>query len=647
MEAKNKQTMRRFLQGPLLYLALLAIILAIVQSLVNTSPVKPKTLSYSSLLEWIESDAGSDLGKSGDPEKTIDGLIIQQTKVYGRIENSLVKEADFGTHYDFEAVIPSEDQFYKDVNQIYKNLLGHDVSPTEYTFTVTNKLPDSPSWIIGLLPYLIMILLFGTFIFMMMRQQAGSGKGGAMSFGKSRARLNDPAKNKVTFGDVAGADEEKEELKEIVDYLRDPKKFTELGAKIPTGVLLIGPPGTGKTLLARAVAGEAKVPFFTISGSDFMEMFVGVGASRVRDLFDQARRAAPAIIFIDEIDAVGRQRGTGLGGSHDEREQTLNQLLVEMDGFSQNQGIIVLAATNRADVLDPALLRPGRFDRRITVNYPDVVGREAVLRIHAKNKPLADDVDLHRIAQQTPYFTGADLMNLMNEAALLAARRNEKRITLEMIEESIVRVMAGPEKKSLRVTDEDRRQTAYHECGHAIVSYYIPECDPVREVTTIPRGMAAGYTLYIPKDERQHMSRAEMCAHMASCMGGRAAEELAFHDQFTGASNDIKQATKLARDMVTEYGMSEKLGPVYLGSEREVFLGKSFAQESMGLSEHVTALIDAEVQALVDAAYARAIQILTEHRDQLDGLSKLLAEREKLTGAQFEAFMKNENPDFI
>ena len=367
----------------------------------------------------------------------------------------------------------------------------------------------------------------------------------------------------------------------------------------------------------------------------------------MRDLFDQARRAAPAIIFIDEIDAVGRQRGTGLGGSHDEREQTLNQLLVEMDGFSQNQGIIVLAATNRADVLDPALLRPGRFDRRITVNYPDVVGREAVLRIHAKNKPLADDVDLHRIAQQTPYFTGADLMNLMNEAALLAARRNEKRITLEMIEESIVRVMAGPEKKSLRVTDEDRRQTAYHECGHAIVSYYIPECDPVREVTTIPRGMAAGYTLYIPKDERQHMSRAEMCARMASCMGGRAAEELAFHDQFTGASNDIKQATKLARDMVTEYGMSEKLGPVYLGSEREVFLGKSFAQESMGLSEHVTALIDAEVQALVDTAYARAIQILTEHRDQLDGLSKLLAEREKLTGAQFEAFMKDENPDFI
>ncbi len=639
MEAKKKNSMRRFLQGPMIYLIIIVIVLIFAEGVLDVSPVNSETLSYSTLLEWVESDLKNQQNSNGNPDETIDALIIQQNKLYGRIENSDIAEADFGKYYDFESVIPGEEQFYKDVDQIYKTVLGHEVSPTEYAFTITNKEVESPSWFMEYLPYLILIGFFVVMFFFMMRQQTG-GKNSAMSFGKARARLSDPNKNKVRFHDVAGADEEKEELKEIVDYLRNPKKFTDLGAKIPTGVLLVGPPGTGKTLLARAVAGEAGVPFFTISGSDFMEMFVGVGASRVRDLFGEARKVAPAIIFIDEIDAVGRQRGTGLGGSHDEREQTLNQLLVEMDGFSQNQGIIVLAATNRADVLDPALLRPGRFDRRITVNYPDIIGREAILGIHAKDKPLAADVDLHRIAQQTTYFTGADLMNLMNEAALLAARRNEKQITLEMIEESIVRVMAGPEKKSLRVTEEDRIQTAYHECGHAIVSYYIPECDAVREVTTIPRGMAAGYTLYIPKDERHHMSRADMCARMAACMGGRAAEELQFHDQFTGASNDIKQATKLARDMVTEYGMSEKLGPVYLGSEREIFLGKSFAQEGMGLSEHVTALIDAEVQSLVDAAYARAIQILTEHRDQLDGLSKYLVEREKLTGEEFTEFMK-------
>lgn len=642
MEEKKKSALQRFMRGPLIYLALLAIILLLAQGVTDSSPVTPRTLSYSELLEWVESDLKNNLDSTGDPDKTIDSLIIQQTTVLGRIENSLVSATEFGVYYDFKAVIPSEEQFYKDVNLIYKNVLSHEASPTEYTFSVTSKAAEEPSWFVQVLPYLISFALFGLFIFLMMRQQVGGGKNSAMSFGKARARMNDPNKNKVRFDDVAGADEEKEELKEIVDYLRDPKKYTDLGAKIPTGVLLVGPPGTGKTLLARAIAGEAQVPFFTISGSDFMEMFVGVGASRVRDLFDQARKVAPAIIFIDEIDAVGRQRGTGLGGSHDEREQTLNQLLVEMDGFAQNRGIIVLAATNRADVLDPALLRPGRFDRRITVNYPDVVGREAILRIHARNKPLADDVDLHRIAQQTPYFTGADLMNLMNEAALLAAHRNEKQITLSMIEESIVRVMAGPEKKSLRVTPEDRLQTAYHECGHAIVSYYIPECDAVREVTTIPRGAAAGYTLYIPKDERHHMSRTDMCARMAACMGGRAAEEIQFHDQFTGASNDIKQATKFARDMITEYGMSEKLGPVYLGSEREVFLGKSFAQESIGLSQQVAAQIDEEVRALVDSAYARAIQILNAHRDQLDALSKLLCEREKLSGEEFEAFMKGQ-----
>ena len=643
MDNQNKTRLRRLLQGPLVYLLLLAVIVFVVQSLGGDSPVNPVTLSYSTLLEWVESDLLVDSNKGGDPSKTIDSVIIQQTKLYGRVEGSAIGDSSFGKYYDFESILPSEDQFYKDVSAIYKKVLGEEPSPTEYAFSITSKEPETASWFVQFLPYLISFVVFGLLIFFMMRQQTGSGKGGAMNFGKARARMSDPSKNKVTFDDVAGAAEEKVELREIVDYLRDPQKFVKLGAKIPTGVLLVGPPGTGKTLLARAVAGEAKVPFFTISGSDFVELFVGVGASRVRDLFDQAKKAAPAIIFIDEIDAVGRQRGTGLGGSHDEREQTLNQLLVEMDGFTQNQGIIVLAATNRADVLDPALLRPGRFDRRITVSYPDVRGREEILRVHSRNKPLASDVDLNRVARQTPYFTGADLMNVMNESALLAARTDKTEITMQMIEESIVRVMAGPEKKSMRITELDRKQTAYHECGHAIVSYYIPECDAVREVTTIPRGEAAGYTLYIPQDERHHMSRTDMLARMASCMGGRAAEEIAFGDRFTGPSNDIKQATQLARGMVTEYGMSDELGPVYLGSEREVFLGKSFAQEGMGLSEKTASMIDNEVHRLVEGAYKRAFDILTEHRDQLDALAQLLAEREKLNGEGFKAFMEGKS----
>ncbi len=633
--------MRRIFQGPLVYLLLVVVILLAIQMMNSGSPVQSQTLSYTQLLEWIEADLRSDLGETLSEEQasmTLDRVIIQENVLVGRVEDSAVSEQDFGTYYDIRCVLPGEEQFYTDVNAIYSEVLGRSVSPTEYRFEITTRLPASPSWWVEWIPLLITIALFGGLMYFFMRQQAGGAKG-AMSFGKSRARLNDPNANKVTFQDVAGADEEKEELKEIVQFLKDPKKFTRLGAKIPTGVLLVGPPGTGKTLLARAVAGEANVPFFTISGSDFVEMFVGVGASRVRDLFDQAKKAAPSFIFIDEIDAVGRQRGAGLGGGHDEREQTLNQLLVEMDGFTHNQGVIVMAATNRADILDPALLRPGRFDRRIVVNYPDVKGREAILRVHSRGKPLADDVDLAVLARRTPYFTGADLMNVMNEAALLAARDDREKIDMATIEEAITRVMAGPEKKSRRVTAADRRLVAYHEGGHAIVAYYIPECDTVHEITTIPRGDAGGYTMYLPQEEFNFITTARLRAEMASLMGGRVAEAIVFGDISTGASSDIKRATEIARGMVTEYGMSSKLGPVFLGSEHEVFLGKSFTQQNSGFSERINTDIDEEVHALIQGAYDRAESILTEHRDQLDGLASLLIEREKLDRAEFESFM--------
>ena len=633
--------MRRIFQGPLVYLLLIAIIILTVNMLGSGSPVESRTLSYTELLEWVEADLRSDLGETvpeAQQGMTLDQVIIQQNVLIGRIEGSLVSEPDFGTYYDIRCILPSEEQFYTDVNAIYTEVLGRSVSPTEYRFEITTRLPASPSWWVEWLPILVTVALFGVLMYFMFRQQSGGAKG-AMNFGKSRARLSDPNANKVTFQDVAGADEEKEELKEIVQFLKDPKKFTKLGAKIPTGVLLVGPPGTGKTLLARAVAGEANVPFFTISGSDFVEMFVGVGASRVRDLFDQAKKAAPSFIFIDEIDAVGRQRGAGLGGGHDEREQTLNQLLVEMDGFTHNQGVIVMAATNRADILDPALLRPGRFDRRIVVNYPDVKGREAILRVHSRNKPLDENVDLAVLARRTPYFTGADLMNVMNEAALLAARNDREKIDMATIEEAITRVMAGPEKKSRRVTAADRRLVAYHEGGHAIVSYYIPECDTVHEITTIPRGDAGGYTMYLPQEEFNFITTARLRAEMASLMGGRVAEALVFGDISTGASSDIKRATEIARGMVTEYGMSGKLGPVFLGSEHEVFLGKSFTQQNSGFSERVNTDIDDEVHALIQGAYDRAEAILTEHRDQLDGLASLLIEREKLDRTDFENFM--------
>ena len=636
----NKKPLRKILQGPLMYLLLLAVILLMVQMLSTGSRQTTQTLSYSTLLEWVEADLRNSLGETLPEDmqgKTLAKVIIQSNTLRGVTEENLASYEMTG-NYDIQSVIPSETQFYSDVSAIYESVLGRTVSPTEYHFEILTQLPAQPAWWVEWVPLLVTVLLFALLWYFIMRQQAGGGKG-MMSFGKSRARLTDPTGNKITFNEVAGADEEKEELKEIVQFLKNPQHFTKVGARIPTGVLLVGPPGTGKTLLAKAVAGEAGVPFFTISGSDFVEMFVGVGASRVRDLFDQAKKNAPSIVFIDEIDAVGRQRGAGLGGGHDEREQTLNQLLVEMDGFTHNEGVIVMAATNRSDILDPALLRPGRFDRRIVVNYPDVKGREEILKVHSRNKPLGSDVDLAVLARRTPYFTGADLMNVMNEAALLTARKNRDVIHMDAIEEAITRVMAGPEKKSRKVTDMDRRLVAYHEGGHAIVAYYIPECDDVHEITTIPRGEAGGYTMYLPQEEFHYVTTARMKAEMASCMGGRVAEALIFGDITTGASSDIKRATEVARSMVTEYGMSSKLGPVFLGSEHEVFLGKSFSQQNSGFSEKVNTDIDSEVHALITEAYDRANDILSTHIDQLHGLADLLIKREKIDRTEFECFM--------
>ena len=494
------------------------------------------------------------------------------------------------------------------------------------------------SWLYQLLPSIIIIVMMLALFLFMMRQAGGGGK--INSF--SKANVKNTSNKKNTFADVAGADEEKEELTEIVDFLKNPKKYTEIGARIPKGVLLMGPPGTGKTLLAKAVAGEAGVPFFSISGSDFVELYVGVGASRVRDLFDTAKKNSPAIIFIDEIDAVGRQRGAGLGGGHDEREQTLNQLLVEMDGFEGNEGVIVIAATNRRDILDPALLRPGRFDREVMVGYPDVKGREAILRVHAKNKPLAPDVDLNVIAKTTQFFTGADLENLLNEAALLAARQDRKSITEEDIEEATLKVVAGPEKKSAVVTERDRRITAFHEAGHAVAAYYLPECEKVHQVTTIQRGMAAGLTVCRPDTDDSHVTKGKMYQDIVMTMGGRVAEALNFEDVCTGASGDIQQATKRARAMVTQYGFSEKLGPVqYGGGNNEVFLGRDYGH-TQNYSESTANLIDEEIKNLITKAYDECTALLTEHADKVTELAEYLIENEKIDGDDFEKLMKGE-----
>ena len=496
--------------------------------------------------------------------------------------------------------------------------------------------PPTPPWWITILPTLGLVVIFVLFWVFFLQQSQGGGGSRVMSFGKSRAKLSTDDKKKVTFEDVAGADEEKEELKEIVEFLKMPKKFVELGARIPKGVLLVGPPGTGKTLLAKAVSGEAGVPFFSISGSDFVEMFVGVGASRVRDLFEQAKKNAPCIVFIDEIDAVGRHRGAGLGGGHDEREQTLNQLLVEMDGFGINEGVIILAATNRPDILDPALLRPGRFDRQVLVGVPDIKGREAILKVHSKGKPLGSDVDLKVLAGTTPGFTGADLENLMNEAALLSARRNKKMVNMQELEEAIIKVIAGPEKKTRVISDKEKKLVAYHEAGHAVIAKLLPTQDPVHQVSIIPRGRAGGYTLALPKEDKYYISKTEMVEDIVELLGGRVAEKLILDDISTGAQNDIQRATTIARKMVTKYGMSDKLGPMTFGSEQdEVFIGRDLAQ-TRNYGEQVASEIDDEIRMIIDDSHKRCEQLLEENIDKLHKVAQALIKQEKLDGPAFE-----------
>ena len=505
--------------------------------------------------------------------------------------------------------------------------------------TTTVPAPETVSWWVSLIPTILMILVIGLFWFSLMKQQTGGH--GIGSFGKSKAKTPAEGKQKITFENVAGADEEKKELEEIVEFLKNPKKFIELGARIPKGVLLVGPPGTGKTLLAKAVAGEAGVPFFSISGSDFVEMFVGVGASRVRDLFEQARKNLPAIIFIDEIDAVGRQRGAGLGGGHDEREQTLNQLLVEMDGFGTNEGIIMIAATNRPDILDPALLRPGRFDRQVVVNYPDQKGREAILKVHSKNKPVSDEVSLETVAKTTYGFTGADLENLLNEAAILSARRDKKNIGPDEIDEAMLKVVMGPEKATKQHNKENKRKTAYHEAGHALAARLLPTQDNVHQVSIIPRGRAGGFTLSLPDTDKSYISKNEMLESIVMMLAGRAAEKIVFDDINTGASSDLDKATSTARKMVMQYGMSDKLGYVTFTSENhEVFLGRDFSQ-GRNYSESVASSIDEEIKRIIDECYAKCEKLLNDNRDKLDNIANALIEHEKLDAKEFEEVFTN------
>ena len=534
-------------------------------------------------------------------------------------------------------VLTSVDLFYMDVRD---SISQYNEEHPDARMEQDIIRPVETSWFISLLPTLI--LFAGLIIFwVIMMRRLGSSMGGdkQMNFGKAKIKQMSDEKRKTTFADVAGADEEKEELREIVEFLKNPNKYNSLGARIPKGVLLVGPPGTGKTLLARAVAGEAGVPFFSISGSDFVEMFVGVGASRVRDLFDKAKKNHPCIIFIDEIDAVGRQRGAGLGGGHDEREQTLNQLLVEMDGFGANEGVIMIAATNRPDILDPALLRPGRFDRQVMVGYPDIKGREEILRVHAKGKPLAPDVVLSTIAKSTAGFTGADLENLLNEAALLAARKNHRAITMEEIEEATIKVVVGTEKKSRVMSEKEKKLTAYHEAGHAIATYYCKTQDPVHQISIIPRGMAGGYTMHLPTEDRSYKSRDEMREELVVLLGGRVAEALVLDDISTGASNDIERATKIARAMVTKYGMSDKLGPITYGSDdSNPFLGKEMGHIS-NYSEQTASEIDEEIQSIISTAYQKTEKILTDHIDELHRLAGVLYEKEKIDGVEFQQVM--------
>jgi cell division protease FtsH len=591
------RTTRNFL----IYLAVIAVVLIAVQSLLSGGGSRAE-IRYTDLLAEIDSGNIAEVT-----------LFADSNVAKGTFKEPVDGEIEFRSSY------PDESEAELDQRLQAANV-DFDVDPENATFVDV---------IIGLLPW---ILIFGFMIFVIMQAQGGGSR--VMSFGKAKAKQVSKDQPKVTFDDVAGIDEAVEELQEIKEFLQNPQKFRKIGAKIPKGVLLYGPPGTGKTLLARAVAGEAGVPFFTISGSDFVEMFVGVGASRVRDLFDQAKSSAPAIVFIDEIDAVGRHRGAGLGGGHDEREQTLNQLLVEMDGFDPNLGVILIAGTNRPDILDPALLRPGRFDRQVVVDRPDLRGRGQILRVHARGKPLASDVDLDVLARRTPGFTGADLANTINEAALLAARRDKTQITADELEEAIERVIAGPERKSRVMTDEEKRITAYHEAGHALVGYALPHSDPIHKVTIIPRGRAGGYTLALPEEDRYYMRRSELVDKLAMSLGGRAAEELIFADPTTGAADDIDKATTLARRMVMEYGMSDKLGPMKYGEpEGEVFLGKDYVR-GKDFSDHVATQIDEEVRHLIGQAHDEANAILSTHRDALDRLAAALMDHETVDGKE-------------
>jgi cell division protease FtsH len=589
---------------------------------------KKETISYDKFVEMV---------KNGRVKQ----VQITENTMVGLYTDTAVVGKAFPGDYDFALSLPDSSIFNADMRTIAAGLTGKDVSEVttkDYGFDITYAQEAKQSIFISLLPSLVAIAIMVGLWFLFMRQMQSSNNK-AMSFGKSRHRVAENNRKRVTFNDVAGADEEKEELEEIVDFLRSPKKFLELGARIPKGILLVGPPGTGKTLLAKAVSGEAGVPFYTISGSDFVEMYVGVGASRVRDLFDQAKRNSPCIVFIDEIDAVERHRGTGLGGGHDEREQTLNQLLVEMDGFSINEGIIILAATNRPDILDPALLRPGRFDRQIVVNYPDVKGREEILKVHARGKPLAGEVKLDKVSRLIPMFTGADIENLLNEAAILAARKNKKEIRMDEINEAIKRVQMGPEKRSRKFTQADRRLVAYHEAGHALVANSLPGCDPVNEVSIIPRGMAGGYTTTLPDEDSHFISRTKLLDRIAMGLGGYVAEELVIGDISTGSSSDLKNVSELARRMVTEWGMNEEIGPVYLAGEKEFILGRDLGHTS-NFSEQLSAKIDAQVRLIIENARKRAAAILSENRARLDRIVDALMEKEKLDGEEFAKLLK-------
>ena len=590
--------MSRFVKNMLLYLLIIVAAVTVIDSFSGSNTAKSE-MSYTSFLQQVS-------------QKKVESVTITDNHaIVGKIKNG----PDFTTYAPTDANL---------IPQLVQNGVE-----------VTAKPPEQPAWWMSMLTSILpIILLIGVWFFIMQQTQGGGGR--VMNFGKSRAKMQGEGKVNVTFKDVAGADEAKQELEEVVEFLRNPGKFNAIGAKIPKGVLLFGPPGTGKTLLARAVAGEAGVPFFSISGSDFVEMFVGVGASRVRDLFNQAKKNAPCIIFIDEIDAVGRQRGAGLGGGHDEREQTLNQLLVEMDGFGANEGIITIAATNRPDILDPALLRPGRFDRQVTVDKPDLRGREAILKVHARNKPLADDVDLKVIAKKTPGFTGADLSNLLNEAALLAARQNKKTVTMDDLEEASEKVSYGPERRSHIVSEKERRLTAYHESGHAIVAHLLPDADPVHKVTIIPRGRAGGYTMMLPTEEQNYMTKSQLLARIRVALGGRCAEALVLKEISSGASGDLQQVTNIVRHMITRLGMSDELGPMVFGEHQEqVFLGRSLGHER-NYGEAVAEKIDAEMHAIVADAHNDVMQMLAENIDFLHNMANALLEEETIDHKQIE-----------